>query len=304
MKQRGDGSPAEISHRIGRNGRFSLNNVSGDVRVRGVDGDEARVVARWDGHSSDPLPVTVNAGDGYLEIEIEEKLGWLSFRRGSIEFDVNVPFGARIDINAVSSDIEAHGLKGEQSYKTVSGDLVIDGTGGRISALTVSGDVSLTAVQPAEVNVTTTSGDVEVLGDMFDPLRLKTVSGDMDVRGRFATGPQHTAESVSGDLDIEALSGLTVDQKRGLDFSKKERQPIVTGDGRANLRFRSLSGDVRLSGFSTAQSASETAFGSLQAEPAEPEPSAEDSMAILRALERGEIDVEEASRRLEGGSRG
>lgn len=292
-------SPAVISHRIGRTGRFSLNNISGDIRVRGVEGDEARVVARWDGHSNDPMPLAINRGDGYLEIETDQKLGWFSFHRGSIEFEIDLPFNARVDITAVSADVEAHLLTGEQSYRSVSGDLLIDGTGGRISAVTVSGDVSLTAVRPAEVNLTSTSGDVEAFAETFQPVRLKTVSGDMTLRGKFLPGPQHTVESVSGDLEIEAFNGLTVDTKRGLDLSKKDKRPMVTGDGTASLRFRSLSGDVRLSGISTAQSA-----------PAAPEPEPEpigeeDSLEVLRALERGEISVEEATRRLEGvGNRG
>jgi hypothetical protein len=299
-------SPAVISHRIGRTGRFSLNNISGDIRVRGVEGDEARVVARWDGHSDDPMPLAINRGDGYLEIETDQKLGWFSFRRGSIEFEIDLPLDSRVDITAVSADVEAHRLTGEQSYRSVSGDLVIDGTGGRISAVTVSGDISLTAVRPAEVNLTTTSGDVEAFAETFQPVRLKTVSGDMTLRGKFLAGPQHTVESVSGDLEIEAFNGLTVDTKRGLDLSKKDKRPMFTGDGSASLRFRSLSGDVRLSGVSTAQSA--PAASASAPEPAGPEPEPigeEDSLEVLRALERGEISVEEASRRLEGvGDRG
>jgi hypothetical protein len=302
--QSSDKSPAEITHRIGRKGRLSLNNVSGDIHIRGVDGEEARVFARWDGgRRGDPLPLVVNRGEGYLDIHTEDKVGWFSFRHGSVEFTIDVPFEARIDISAVSADIESHGLSGEQSYKTVSGDLVIDGTAGRVSALSVSGDVTLSAVRAAEVNLTTTSGDIEAFGDTFQPLRLKTVSGDMSVRGGFAPAPQHTVESVSGDLEIEATNGLTVETKRGIDLGKKEKRPIVAGDGRANLRFRSLSGDVRLSGFSTTQSAPETPEPGQEAEPASI--NEEDSLEVLRALERGEIDIDEASRRLEGaGSRG
>jgi len=315
-RQEAYGSPAEITHRIGHSGRFSLNNVSGDISIRGIEGEDARVIARWDSHGDDPLPLAINRGDGYLEIETDQQRGWFSFRRGSIEFEIELPFNARVEITAVSSDVESHRLIGEQSYRTVSGDLVIDGTGGRISAVSVSGDISLTAVRRAEVNLTTTSGDVEAFADTFQPVRLKTVSGDMSLRGNFAAGPQHTVESVSGDLEIEAFNGLTVETKRGLDLSKREKRPMVTGDGRANLRFRSLSGDVRLSGFSTAQSAPAAWQSTAEPEPVEPggesdrapEPgrmTEEDSLEVLRALERGEISVDEATRRLEGaGSRG
>jgi DUF4097 and DUF4098 domain-containing protein YvlB len=290
-------SPAEIRHHIGAKGTFSLNNVSGDIRIQGVEGGEAIVRARWEGGRDDrPLPLDVRRGDGSLSVEYGDKNTWFSFRsHGSVEFDVRVPFGARVEIQAVSADIESHGLRGDQSYKSVSGDLAIDGSGGRIDANSVSGDVSITAVAPLEANVTTTSGDIEAFAPMFEPVRMKTVSGDMNVRGGFAAGPQHTIESVSGDLYVETTTGLTVDTKKGLDFSRKDSRPMVSGDGRANLRFRSLSGDARLSGFSAAQPAA------TPAPPQSPETvNREDSLEILRALERGEIDVEEASRRLEG----
>jgi len=287
-------SPAQIRHRIGANGSFSLNNVSGDIRLRGNDGDEVVVTARWESGGDDrPLPLVVRRSDGALHVETDEGSGWFQFRnRGGIDFDVSVPAGARVDVQAVSADIDSHGLLGDQQYKAVSGDLTIVAVGGRVSATTVSGDVRLNGAQPLEANVTTTSGDGEISAPLFQPLRIRTVSGDMSVHGGLADGPQHTVETVSGDLSIEAASGLTVDTKRGLDFTKKEHRPVVVGDGKANLRFRSLSGDVDLSWVS-----GPAAFAAEQ-----PQMSTEDSLEILRALERGEIDVEEASRRLEGAS--
>ena len=125
-------SPAEIRHHIGANGSFNLNNVSGDVRLHGVDGDEVVVRARWDRGGDQPLPLVVRRSASSLSVEMDDKQGWFSFRnRGGIDFDVSVPSGARIEVQAVSSDIKADGLTGDQSYKTVSGDLSIDGAGGR-----------------------------------------------------------------------------------------------------------------------------------------------------------------------------
>jgi hypothetical protein len=289
-------SPAEIRHRIGAAGSFTLNNVSGDVRVRGVAGDEVVARARWEGGGDQPLPLVVRRSQGSLHIDTEESGNWFSWRRrGGIEFEVDVPFGARVEVQVVSSDLNIQGLTGDQAFKTVSGDIAIEDAGGRVSAQTVSGDIRVEAPQTVEVNITTTSGDVEASAQMFQAARMRTVSGDARIRGGFAEGPQHSVESVSGDLEIESTSGLTVDSRRGLDFSKKDGRPMVAGDGRASLRFRSLSGDVHLETVTVSGA-------TYQANVPAPEPtmSQEDSLEILRALERGEIDVEEASRRLEG----
>ena len=298
-------SPAEIRHRIGTDGAFNLNNVSGYIRVRGIAGDEVTVVAHREGGDDGPLPLIVRRSDRSLHVEVDEKGPWLSFRRThGVSFDVHVPAGARVEITAVSSDIEAHGLTGDQIYRTVSGDLVIDGARGRVSATTVSGDVQATGVEPIEMNVTTTSGDIEAHAPTFAPVRLRTVSGDMTLRGRFAVGPQHTVESVSGDLLVDAMSGLTVDTKRGLDFSKRSNQPQVVGDGSAQLRFRSLSGDLQLTGPHATGRAPDVGPYQAPSTPTPP-PGGDDSLEVLRALERGEIDVDEAARRLEGaGHRG
>jgi hypothetical protein len=291
-------SPAEIHHRIGANGSFTLNNVSGDVRVRGVASDEVVARARWEGGGDQPLPLVVRRSQGALHIDTEESGNWFSWRRrGGIEFEVSVPFGARVEVQVVSSDVNVHGLTGDQAYKAVSGDISIEAAGGRITSQTVSGDMRLVAEKPVEVNLTTTSGDIEASAPTFQAARMRTVSGDARIRGGFAEGPQHSVESVSGDLDIESTSGLTVDSRRGLDFSKKDGRPMVAGDGRASLRFRSLSGDVHLGTVTISGAAYRAA--EPQAEP-QPVVSQEDSLEILRALERGEIDVEEASRRLEG----
>lgn len=290
-------SPAEIRHRIGASGSFTLNNVSGDVRVRGVAGDEVVARARWESGGDQPLPLVVRRSPGALHIDTDQRGGWFSWgRRTGIEFEVEVPFGANVEVQVVSSDLEIYGLTGEQAYKSVSGDISISAAGGQLAAQTVSGDMAVRADKPLEVNLTTTSGDVEASAQLFKAVRMRTVSGDISVRGGFAEGPQHSVESVSGDLEIRSTSGLTVDSRRGLDFNKRDSRPMVAGNGRANLRFRSLSGDVHLE----TESAPFAPYAADNEPEPEPPMSQEDSMEILRALERGEIDVEEASRRLEG----
>jgi hypothetical protein len=76
----------------------------------------------------------------------------------------------------------------------------------------------------------------------------------------------------------------------------------VVGDGAALFRFRSMSGDVRVAGGSeTHEQPAPARTPTAPAAPPEPPavPERTDSLEILRALEAGEIDVEEATRRLE-----
>ncbi len=306
--------PAEIHHPIGASGSFSLNNVSGDIRVRGADTDEAVVVARSGRGRQEWLPITVRKAEGMLSIEIEQKGALLGWGRGraDVEFDVTLPRGARVDITAVSADIQATGLVGEQSYRTVSGDVGLDGVGGRISLTSVSGDLRLEGAGLVEPRANTTSGDLELNAPNLRAIALRTVSGDVQVRGGFDTGALHTIETVSGDVDIESTTGLTVEVKKGIDLGGGLKQRVV-GDGAARLRFRTLSGDLHVMGMGGERAVKDQPFVPFTAPeapmppappapPAAPQPS---SLEILQALERGEIDIEEAQRRLEGvGSRG
>jgi hypothetical protein len=300
--------PTEIRHVIGAAGSFSLHNISGDISLRGVDGDEVVVRARSERGRGDWLPLVVRRGEGSLSIEIEQRgpllfgLGWRHVP--GIEFDVTLPRGARVEINAVSSEIDARGLTGEQEFRTVSGDLDLSAEGGRVTITTVSGDARLVADEPIEPRVSTTSGDVEILAPLIRALTVRTVSGDAELRAAFDAGAYHNIETVSGDVSINAQAGLTVEVKRGIDLTGNGGRQRVVGDGAARLRFRSLSGDLELSGERPQKTGRPTPPAPPEA-PQATRPTQPDSLEILQALERGEIDVEEAARRLEGaGSHG
>jgi hypothetical protein len=302
--------PAEIRHRIGATGVFTLANVSGDIRLRGTDSDEVVAMARAERGRSDKLPLVVRRSEGGLSIEIDQRgplpfgLGW----RGvpGVEFEITVPRGARVEVTSVSSDIDVTGLVGEQSYRTVSGDLQVMNAGGRLSLTTVSGDMSVDAREPLEADLSSTSGDLEVSGRSLHSMRLRTVSGDVEIRGAFDAGAMHNIETVSGDVEIESTTGLTVEVRKGIDLGGGPKQRVV-GDGAARLRFRSLSGDLNVAGSTAVRGVKDMPFNAPAppTPPAAPAPFAQqrmaaDSLEILRALERGEIDIEEASRRLEG----
>lgn len=303
--------PSEIRHRIGATGAFRLGNVSGDIRIRGVDGDEAVVKARGRGRN-EWLPITVRRGEGSLSIEIDNQkgpgfLGWRGRNDVEVEFDIVLPHGARVDVNSVSADVDVTGMIGDQSYQTVSGDVAIVRTGGRLNLTTVSGDAEVSADEPLEADVNSTSGDLEVSGPVLRASKLRTVSGDIEVRGSFEPGAMHGIETVSGDVDIESAGGLTVEVRKGIDLGGGPKQRVV-GDGAARLRFRSLSGDLHVMGVGGEKAVKDRSSSphvmptppAPPSPPTPPEPHVPDSLEILQALERGEIDVEEAQRRLGG----
>ena len=337
-----------LRHTIGAGGTFGLRTVSGSVSVRGTDTDEAVVVARLSngGRRHGPPPLSVRRSENALHVEPEQKgaaLFGASFgQRGvpSIDFEIELPKGARVEINTVSADVTAHGLAGDQSYRVVSGDLELENIEGRVALVSVSGDAVLRDGGALELEATTTSGDLEVQAQRLDLVRLRSVSGDARLHGAFNAGPEHRVETVSGDLWLEVEGGLTIEASGPkvslssalpgrVDDSRGSRG-LVIGDGAARLRFRTLSGDVHVDGAGARRAHSRPATPPAPEPPVPPAPptvppfdadeptrayratrpddppaaAPREPLEVLRALERGEIDVEEATRLLEVTDRG
>lgn len=317
-----------IEHPIGRNGRLSIKVTSSDGVLRGVSGETARITANFQIRASSDeeadrifaeAQLRVEQGDGYLRVTEPDRsspLGGLVERIFSgriVDFDLTaeIPEQAELSFAGVSADVNVEGLLGDQQYATVSGDLSLTRLGGSASVNSVSGDVTMRADQPISVNADTVSGDLSVVAPVIRGLRANAVSGDIDVEGQLAMGEQYRIDTVSGDLSIALIGGaifevrgISTDVSSDLDHrieGHQDRRRVTVGAGGPEIIFNSMSGDVaihrprRLDPVPTPPPAP-----APPAAPAPPTPSQDEQLAILQSLERGEIDVEEATRRLSG----
>jgi hypothetical protein len=327
----------EIEHEIGPSGRFALRVTSPDAELRAVHGGLARVRIQFELRAAteseaDELFERVRfhdeRGSGSLEItepkrgdsglsSIVRILGIGNAKMDDVSISAELPAGAEITYDGVSADLTATGFTGTQHYRTVSGDLVLGGLAGDVQVRGVSGDVSIRADEALTLGMNTVSGDISAFAPRFNELRLATVSGDVEIEGDLAGDRQHRVETVSGDLSLGVAGGLTL-EVRGLstdvDVSvphrwegSRDRRRYVIGDGATNLLFSSMSGDVSV-GAGRRHGAQPVPPAPPAppvppvpaASPAPSAPSADEQLRILRALERGEIDIEEASARLAG----
>ena len=279
----------------------------------------------------DVARLIVSSGDSYLDVQApgDGQLGGLTQALGlpdrstlrrwitggprvELSVDVEAPAGCELRIDTVSGDLVVHGMRGEQRYNTVSGDQYLTEILGSVRSNSVSGDGTLRADGPIRVRAESVSGDLSVTSPRLEELRLTTVSGDLEIEGELARSGEHRIESVSGDLRFGLIGSATFDV-RGISTDiqaemahrlegRMDRRRVVIGTGEPTIVFSSMSGDVvvrnprRLERKVASQSAPE-ATGATQST-AEKAPMSEEAIEVLRALERGEIDVEEASRRL------
>lgn len=313
-----------IRHEIGRDGRFELSLTSADVRVRATDGTEVSLRATFEiraGSESEAdeiyqrVALIPQAGAGRLSVQEPEGpaslrgvLDRLLRAQGSVDLaiEVDMPHSAAVRLETVSGDVTADGLRGEQRYTTVSGDLFVSDGGGSLRVNTVSGDVTVRADRPLSLRSDAVSGDLSLAAPRIDGLRAHAVSGDVEVEGELALGGEFRAETVSGDVTVGLAGGATF-EVRGIstDISSdldhrieghQDRRRVVIGSGRPTFLFNSMSGDLAI------HRPRRVVIPAPVGSRAESRRLSEtDELAVLQALERGDIDVEEATRRLGGG---
>jgi hypothetical protein len=327
-----------IDHPIGASGRLTLAVTSADVGVEAVDGDVARVRATFEIRAGseaeadsifEAAKLRVSLGNHSIELQEPDDrhvmrhgvLGALPHIFGGsaeaeLEVQLEVPHGAELRLATVSGDVNSRGLIGEHRYQTVSGDLSLVDCGGVVRVNTVSGDARLRGDESVVVRAESVSGDLAVSAPHLVGVRAQTVSGDVEIEGELEPSAEFRVETVSGDLVVGLIGGATFDV-RGLstDISsdidhrvegRHDRRRLVVGSGVPNFLFSSMSGDLavrrprRLAGIPTPP-----------APPGPPPPPAppraslspEEQLGVLQALERGDIDIDEATRRLAGGDR-
>jgi hypothetical protein len=300
-----------IEHAIGSDGRFELHLRSGDVHLRGVEGDVVRV-STMDGGGLGHL--AIDRGEGRLVIDATQDAdgGEGGPGVGDLALEVEVPFGASVVVDGASSDLVVTALRGDQRFRTRSGDLRLRDVRGDIAADSVSGDIELTADGPTRLELRAVSGDLAIRAGSIGALRATTTSGDIRISGRFDGDGPYAIETVSGDailapagalrVDLRSITGdLSSDVPAQAQDGPGWRSLVVGSDGPTML-VRSTSGDVRL------VAAAPTTPGSPVAPPppsipAAPPPAADPSdearLDVLRSLERGDIDIDAARRQLE-----
>lgn len=298
---------ATIEHVIGPRGRFTLRQASGEVTLKGVEGDTVRVRS-LDGDRALSEQFQIQTGDGFVELRQAERfgLGIKMFTRGdSPEIEVEVPHGATVSVESASAEVHASDLSGTKRFRTASGELRLSRFAGALDAETVSGDVDLDGNAPLELAMKSISGDIRVRVPQLKRLDMGTTSGDLWLDAELTGNGPFTIRSISGDATIVGRSGFRVEAETITGdltselMHKRESMPgrkvLIVGRPGPTLAFRSVSGDLQI--VQSRDAAPET----VAAKTATQTPDVDAArLEILRELERGDISVAEATDRLAG----
>lgn len=278
------GTPINETRPLAADGRVSIENLKGEVRVRTWDRPEVRISGTL-GEGAERL--AVDGGGTSLRIEARYPrrqggwFGWGGDDSGPTVLEVTLPVGASLDVDTVSADIDVEGVAGERldlesvsgrvavrggrpgvaRVSSVSGSLDVRVDGQDVGVETVSGDILLQGAIGGRVSVETVSGDATLVAGPLDRLSHSTVSGDARLEAGLRPGGTLRAESVSGGLDItlpaatsarlavETFSGgisSPVGEVKTEQYGPGKSLSARLGGGDGDIRLESFSGDVRI----------------------------------------------------------
>lgn len=155
---------------------------------------------------------------------------WFQAGSGDVDFWIQVPHGSILNIKSVSGEVTVDGRFAMTSVSVVSGDVELDGTYESLTAKSVSGDFAIGTIEHGAT--------------------IQTVSGDIAL-GVTGTG-EYKAQSISGDIEFQIQSGLTLDVD-AYSLSGDVSSAIAldgsapsTSVGVVALSARSTSGDISI----------------------------------------------------------
>jgi DUF4097 and DUF4098 domain-containing protein YvlB len=264
--------------RLDRGGAVDLSLISGKIRVTGWDRPDVKVSA-----SIESGLLRFNANSSRVSLSVDDsdngsRRGRRHNNVGDARYDVSVPRGTRLILEAVSGDIAAKGSLGEIEATSVSGDVdVTDGmravsaeavsgsvhaaqVNGTLRTETVSGDLRAEGVT-GDVEASSVSGNIRLVGIQSKDVRTETVSGDIVYTGTIEPSGKYSFESHSGTLrlniprgagaqfSVETFSGdlqsdFPVTIRPNSSMRREGRIEFTIGDGRAKVTAQTFSGSI------------------------------------------------------------
>lgn len=275
-------TPIDETRPLQPSAEVSIDNVKGSIHVETWDRPEIHIGGTL-GDNVEALEIDGDAGDLRVRVKNPESRGWFGGGgdSGDTDLRISLPPGVALSIDAVSAEVHVRGVAGKRlEIDAVSGDIDVETGAQDVEVDSVSGDV-LVQARSREVSLESVSGDVTLRGEVADSISLESVSGDITVQN--AAAPRSlTAGVVSGDIELqtalagsaklsaESLSGdlevvlpratsakLTASSFTGElrsdagNVRKPEHGPgsnldVVLGDGRGEITLETFSGDLTI----------------------------------------------------------
>jgi len=251
--------------KIGRDGRVSLGNISGDMTVTGGSGDEVTIEAtkrtRGDKSELDAVQIIVEENTGRVDVRTEYP--HRENNHVSVDFVVTVPASASVEMHSIAGSLHITGVQGTarletisgavtaastpriEVAKSVSGNVELSGTSsdGDLSASSVSGSVRVKGVKARSIRIGAITGSVGVSDAACDRVDMKSLSGSVEYAGTLVKGGRYDLTSHSGAVRmiLAGALGFELDASTFSGSINSELPLTIGGDAGRNGRPRGIS---------------------------------------------------------------
>jgi len=220
------------SFSVDEKAELRLENINGDVEIKGWDKNEIRVTAiitAKDQEARDRITLEMNGNGRGVRIETEYKKnssGWGNNHAGSVDYMVMVPSHAKLpSIDLVNGSMSVEGVKGEMKIDLVNGSITATGLSSNSEINSVNGKII---------------ASYSSIGDDLNDISIDTVNGRIQLS---------LPDNISADVDIETMHG-SIRNDFGLSanknmFSGKNLQGTI-GSGDVRISIETINGGVRL----------------------------------------------------------
>lgn len=192
--------------------------------------------------------------------------------------EIHVPAGSRIEVDAMSADIDVLDVTGTVTADTVAGSISVTGTSREVSLESVNGSVDVACAcarahvesvngsvtvkgAHGEVEASTVNGTLSVVGGSFERAKLETVNGRITFEGELQSQATLDVESVGGSVELrlpaKTDADFTVNTFSGSirnawgtpgrntsRYTSEQELTFTAGAGGATVTVQTLSGDV------------------------------------------------------------
>jgi len=249
-----------------REPRITLNNLKGNILVRGWDKAQVHVVYTVASPrmevDSDFFPNTGPADRMHFDSHLLDPT--LPAGEQVVDYTLDVPSGASLEIRNPQGKIIIEGMQADASVQSVSGDNSVRDNSGHLSIRSVAGDIEV--IRPSGiVEADSITGNLHFVSPSTTRLRGSTTSGRILYEGNFAGRGEYLLSAYSGDLDIvcpvsasyelsaktlkgKVINTMPMTHRRESASSQDARRSLLgtSNTGRATLELTSFSGNIRI----------------------------------------------------------
>ena len=265
-------TPVDQKRPAAADGKVTIENMSGSVKVTGWDRAEVQVK----GTVGSGGELSFDGSEKQTTIEVEAEHGNPMGIKSDLE--VFVPAGSSVSIEGFAASISVAGVTGSVSAETVNGSITQTGAAKGVELQSVNGAIEVTKasgrVQAEAVNGTVTvrdaSGELEastvngkllVTGGSFDRVTLESVAGGVRFEGGLSAKATLSVETVSAPVELFLPAGLGAEfsvstfsgaitndlgpvAEKSSRFTPEKELSFTTGTGGARITVETLSGAV------------------------------------------------------------